>query len=57
MKIESPKTTVPKPASEVFALLTDVRNFRKLMPENIAEFEVLDEYTFMFALKGMPQIF
>lgn len=56
MKIEGPKTTISKPAEEVFTMLTDVRNFRKLMPDNVAEFQVLGEDKFMFALEGMPQI-
>ena len=56
MTIESPVTTVAKTAEETFTLLSDVQNFRTLMPDNVAEFEVLDADTFMFALKGMPQI-
>ena len=33
-----------------------VSNFEKLMPENIAKFEVIDENCFEFGLKGMPEI-
>jgi len=33
-----------------------VKNFEKLMPENIAKFEVLGDDIFNFGLKGMPEI-
>lgn len=56
MNLESPKTTVNKSPQEVFNFLSDVRNFEKLMPENISKFEVLDDDKFLFALKGMPEI-
>ncbi|MGS2727367.1 SRPBCC family protein [Psychroserpens sp. BH13MA-6] len=56
MKLESPKTTINKSAEDTFAFLSDVKNFEKLMPENISKFEVLGEDKFLFALKGMPEI-
>jgi len=56
MNLESPKVIVNKSSKEVFDFLTEVRNFEKLMPENISKFEVLKEDTFVFALKGMPEI-
>jgi ribosome-associated toxin RatA of RatAB toxin-antitoxin module len=56
MNLESPKVTVQKSAQELFDLLTDVRNFEKLMPDNIAKFEVIGEDAFIFGLKGMPEI-
>lgn len=56
MNLESPKTTVNKSPEEVFNFLSDVKNFEKLMPENISKFEVLDDDKFLFALKGMPEI-
>ncbi len=56
MFIETPKKTVQKNEKEVFEFLTDLRNFEKLMPENIDKFEVLSDDRFLFALKGMPQI-
>lgn len=56
MNLESPKVTVQKPAQYIFDALTDVKNFEKLMPENIAKFEVIGEEAFIFALKGMPEI-
>ncbi|OUR99463.1 orotate phosphoribosyltransferase [Flavobacteriales bacterium 33_180_T64] len=56
MKLESPKTTIDKSAQDTFDFLSDVKNFEKLMPENISKFEVLDDDKFLFALKGMPEI-
>lgn len=56
MNLESPKVNVDKSAAELFDLLTDMKNFEKLMPENIAKFEVIGEDSFLFGLKGMPEI-
>jgi len=56
MNLESPKVTVEKPAQYIFDQLTNVQNFEKLMPDNIAKFEVTGEESFIFALKGMPEI-
>ncbi len=56
MNLESPKVTVEKSAEYLFQALSDVKNFEKLMPENIAKFEVLGEDIFNFGLKGMPEI-
>lgn len=56
MNLESPKVTVEKPAQYLFESLSDVRNFEKLMPDTIAKFEVTGEDSFIFGLKGMPEI-
>jgi ribosome-associated toxin RatA of RatAB toxin-antitoxin module len=56
MNLESPKVTVEKSAQELFNLLSDVKNFETLMPDNIAKFEVIGEDAFIFGLKGMPEI-
>ncbi|UFH34182.1 SRPBCC family protein [Flavobacterium acetivorans] len=56
MNLESPKVNVGKSAQELFELLTDVKNFERLMPENIAKFEVIGDDAFIFGLKGMPEI-
>lgn len=56
MNLESPKVTVDKSPQEVFDFLSKVENFEKLMPETISKFEVLNDDTFLFALKGMPEI-
>ena len=56
MNLESPKVNVAKSAEYVFNAINDMKNFEKLMPENIAKFEVIDENCFEFGLKGMPEI-
>lgn len=56
MNLESPKTTVGQSAQHLFDQLSDVKNFEKLMPDTIAKFEVTGEDSFIFGLKGMPEI-
>jgi ribosome-associated toxin RatA of RatAB toxin-antitoxin module len=56
MNLESAKVAVEKPAQELFDLLTDIKNFERLMPENIAKFEIIGDDAFIFGLKGMPEI-
>lgn len=56
MHIETSKKKVSKNDKDVFDFLTDIKNFETLMPDNIDKFEVLDEKTFKFALKDMPEI-
>lgn len=56
MNLESPKINIEKSPEEVFNFLSEVKNFESLMPENTSKFEILSEDTFVFALKGMPEI-
>lgn len=56
MYIESPLKSVNQSSETVFNFLSDVKNFEILMPDNIDKFELLNEETFRFALKGMPEI-
>jgi ribosome-associated toxin RatA of RatAB toxin-antitoxin module len=56
MNLESPKVTVEKSAQYLFDALCNVKNYEKLMPENIAKFEVTGDDSFIFGLKGMPEI-
>lgn len=56
MNLESPKVTIDKSPEDTFNFITDIKNFEHLMPENISKFEVLNDDTFIFALKGMPEI-
>ena len=55
MNLESPKVSVQKSDSELFEFLSDVKNFEQLMPKSIEKFEA-DSDSFLFALKGMPEI-
>ena len=56
MYIESPKKTIDKSPEEIFSFLTDVTNYKQLMPDSISKFEIVSEKRFLFALKGMPDI-
>lgn len=56
MKLESPKVSVAKSSEYLFGQLTDLNNFKKLMPENISKFEVVSPDSFDFCLSGMPEI-
>lgn len=56
MKLESLKHVVSQPPENVFAFLTEVENYKQLMPDTTTKFEVLGEKRFVFALKGMPEI-
>ncbi|HLV62211.1 SRPBCC family protein [Galbibacter sp.] len=56
MKLETPNKNIHKSSKELYTFLEDVKNFEKLMPENISKFEILGEDKFLFSLKGMPEI-
>ncbi|MFT3796764.1 SRPBCC family protein [Flavobacterium sp.] len=56
MNLESPKVSVGQSAQYLFDQLSDVKNFEKLMPDTIAKFEVTGDESFIFGLKGMPEI-
>ena len=56
MKLESQKVTADKSQQEMFQFLTNVKNYEQIMPESKEKFEVLSEDTFLFQLKGMPEI-
>ena len=56
MNLESPRVNVQKSDIELFEFLSDVNNFEQLMPENIEKFEVYTSNSFLFILKGMPEI-
>ena len=55
MNLESPKVKIEKSKEEIYNYLNKVENFKDLMPENIDKFEA-SENSFLFALKGMPEI-
>lgn len=56
MNLESPKVNVDQSAQYLFDQLSNVKNFEKLMPDTIAKFEVTGDDSFIFGLKGMPEI-
>ncbi len=55
MKLESQKTTVNKSQEELFTYLTNLENFKNILPDSLEEFSVAGD-SFKFALKGMPAI-
>lgn len=56
MNLESSITNVNQSAEYIFKALSNVKNFEKLMPDSISKFEVTGEDSFIFGLKGMPEI-
>ena len=56
MKLESPKVTAEKSQQEMFQFLTNVENYEQIMPSSKEKFEVTSDDTFLFQLKGMPEI-
>ena len=56
MNLESPRVSIEKSSQIVFNFLTDVKNFKSLMPEDTIKFELIDDETFLFALSGMLEI-
>jgi len=56
MNLESSKITTQKSAQELFEILSDLKNFEKLMPKEIIKFETTAGDSFRFALKGTPEI-
>ena len=55
MNLESKRTVIKKSQKEFFEFLSDLQNFKQLMPESTEKFEV-DGDSFIFSLKGMPEI-
>ena len=56
MKLESIKTVSVLSNNLLFEKLCTVENFNKIMPQNISKFEIINEDTFVFSLKGMPSL-
>ena len=40
----------------LFDKLCLIENYKKIMPENVSKFEIIDEESFIFSIKGMPVI-
>jgi len=55
MNIEGNTIRLDKSQEHLFNFFSDVKNFEKIMPENINKFEV-DGDSFLFGLPGMPEI-
>ncbi|WP_194851060.1 SRPBCC family protein [Nonlabens antarcticus] len=55
MNLESRVVNTQKSPEELYNFLTQVENFKQLLPED-TKFELLDTDKFLFGLKGMPEI-
>jgi carbon monoxide dehydrogenase subunit G len=55
MNLESRVAKTQKNPEELYNFLTQVENFKNLMPED-TKFELKGEDKFLFGLKGMPEI-
>ena len=40
----------------IFDRLCLIENYKKIMPKNVSKFEIIDEESFVFSIKGMPAI-
>lgn len=56
MNLESPKVTTQKSQQEMFNFLTTVENYEQVMPSSLEKFQITGSDSFLFSLKGMPQI-
>ena len=56
MKLNSNSTQLNISDTTLFEKLCVIENFKLIMPENISKFEILDQSTLIFSLKGMPPI-
>lgn len=56
MKLNSTVSNINISDDKLFEKLVIVENFKKIMPENISKFEIIDSETLIFSLKGMPPI-
>ena len=56
MKLNSISNDLNIPDNILFDKLCNIENFKKIMPNNISKFEILDVNTLIFSLKGMPAI-
>lgn len=55
MNIEAPAVQISKSPEEFFSLMEDLNNMKLVMPESVERFEA-DESTFVFGLRGMPDV-
>ncbi|MAU63112.1 MAG: orotate phosphoribosyltransferase [Flavobacteriaceae bacterium] len=40
----------------LFNKLCIIENYKKIMPDNVSKFEIIDKESFIFSIKGMPAI-
>ena len=54
MELKSIVSTSELSAKDLFRKLSVVKNFEKIIPNNISKFDVLSSDSFIFGIKGMP---
>ena len=54
MELKSIVSNSELSAKDLFRKLSVVKNFEKIMPNNISKFDVLSSDSFIFGIKGMP---
>ena len=53
--IKSNSVTINQSASDLFNFLMDLKNFKKLMPDNVKSFEVLDDNAVIY-ISGLGEL-
>ena len=56
MKLISNISEIGVIKSVLFEKLCVIENYKKIMPENVSKFEIIDSNSFIFSIKGMPSI-
>ena len=56
MKLVSNISKIKINDSLLFEKLCIIENFKKIMPENVSKFEIIDSNSFIFSITGMPSI-
>ena len=56
MKLISNISKIEIIKSVLFEKLCVVENYKKIMPENVSKFEIIDSNSFIFSITGMPAI-
>jgi len=56
MKLISDISQVSLIDKVLFDKLCLIENYKKIMPENVSKFKIIDEESFIFSIKGMPAI-
>lgn len=55
--IKAPKQSLAKSAVSVYEFLNELENVESIMPDDLEQFEMTGDDSFLFRLKGMPRIY
>ena len=56
MKLISNVSEIKITNSNLFDKLCVIENYKKIMPDNVSKFEIIDSGSFIFSITGMPAI-